>query len=167
MRNKKNMSWHSYILRIMLWHQSLKNIHYRTLLIFLNKKKQQIWGSKHGGGIKDMLSPPCQNMGGIYHPHPPQDLRPCYIVNVMRSPVIERLIVRGSQVALKHVIHDMVTRTLGMEMHRRVIKKWVPCGDMDRRLKIPHSAKVECGFRTTPEECIYDSGLIGLQYRVS
>ena len=26
------------------------------------------------GGIKDMLSPPCQNMGGIY---PPQDLRPC------------------------------------------------------------------------------------------
>ena len=25
-----------------------------------------------------MLSPPCQNMGGIYHPHPPQDLRPCY-----------------------------------------------------------------------------------------
>ena len=28
------------------------------------------------GGIKDMLSPPCQNMGGIYHPHPPQDLRP-------------------------------------------------------------------------------------------
>ena len=29
------------------------------------------------GGIKDMLSPPCQNMGGIYHPHPPQDLRPC------------------------------------------------------------------------------------------
>ena len=28
------------------------------------------------GGIKDMSSPPCQNMGGIYHPHPPQDLRP-------------------------------------------------------------------------------------------
>ena len=27
------------------------------------------------GGIKDMLSPPRQNMGGIYHPHPPQDLR--------------------------------------------------------------------------------------------
>ena len=24
------------------------------------------------GGIKDMLSPPCQNMGGIYHPHPPR-----------------------------------------------------------------------------------------------
>ena len=29
------------------------------------------------------------------------------------------------------------------------------------RLKIPHSAKVECGFRTTPEECLYDSGPIG------
>ena len=35
-----------------------------------------------------------------------------YIVNVMRSLVIERLMVRGSQVTLKHVIHDMVTRTL-------------------------------------------------------
>ena len=36
---------------------------------------------------------------------------------------------------------------------------------MDHRLKILHSAKVECGFRTTPEECLYVSGLIGLQYR--
>ena len=75
--------------------------------------------------------------------------------------------VRGSQVAIKHVIHDMVTRTLLMELRRRVIKRWVPCGDMDRRLKIHHLAKVECGFRTTPEECLYDSGLIGHQYRAS
>ena len=90
-----------------------------------------------------------------------------YIVNVMHSPVIERLMVRGSQVAINHVIHDMVTRTLLMELRRRAIKRWVPCGDMDRRLKIPHSAKVECGFRTTPEEFLYDSGLIGHQYRAS
>ena len=90
-----------------------------------------------------------------------------YIVNVMRSPVIERLMVRGSQVALKHVIHVMETRTLVMELRRRAIKRWVPYGDMDRRLKIPHSAKVECGFRITPKECLYDSGLIGLQYRAS
>ena len=84
-----------------------------------------------------------------------------YIVNVMRSPVIERLMVRGLQVALKHVIHDMEARTLVMELRRRAIKRWVPCDDMDRRLKIPHSAKAECGFRTTPEECLYDSGPIG------
>ena len=84
-----------------------------------------------------------------------------YIVNVMRSPVIERLMVRGSQVALKHVIHDMEARTLVMELRRRSIKRWVPYGDMDRRLKIPHSVKAECGFRTTPEECPYDSGPIG------
>ena len=45
-------------------------------------------------------------------------------------------------------------------IRRRAIKRWVPCGDMDRMLKIPHSAKVECGFRTTPEECQYDSGPI-------
>ena len=29
------------------------------------------------GGIKDISSPPCQNMGGIHHSHPPRDLRPC------------------------------------------------------------------------------------------
>ena len=90
-----------------------------------------------------------------------------YIVNVMHSPVIEKLMARGSQVAIKHVFHDMEIRTLVIELRRRSIKRWVPCGDMDRRLKIPHSAKVECGFRTTPEECLYDSGLNGLQYRAS
>ena len=87
-----------------------------------------------------------------------------YIVNVMRSPVIERLMVRGSQVALKHVFYDMETRTLVVELRWRAINRWVPCGEMDRRLKIPHSAKIECGFQTTPEECLYDGGLIGLQY---
>ena len=70
-----------------------------------------------------------------------------YIVNVMRFPVIEKLMVRGSQVALKHVIHDMVTRTLVIKLRRRAIKRWVPCGDTERRLKIPHSAKVECRFQ--------------------
>ena len=69
--------------------------------------------------------------------------------------------VRGSQVALRHVIHDMEATTLVMELRRRAIKRWVPCGDTDRRLKIPHSAKAECGFRTTPVECLYDSGPIG------
>ena len=33
------MSSRSYILQIMLWHQSLKSIDYRILLIFQNKKK--------------------------------------------------------------------------------------------------------------------------------
>ena len=61
----------------------------------------------------------------------------------------------------------IVKMTLLMELRRRAIKRWVPCGDMDRRLKILQSAKAECGFRTTPEECLYDSGLNGLQYRAS
>ena len=95
-------------------------------------------------------------------------LRPTgYIVNMMRSPVIARFMVRGSQVALQNVIHDMVTKKLVVELRRRAIKRRVPCGDMDRRLKIPHSAKVECGFRTTSEECLYNSGLIGHQYKAS
>ena len=38
---------------------------------------------------------------------------------------VERLMVRGSRVALKHVIHDMKTRTLVMELRRRAIKRWV------------------------------------------
>ena len=64
-------------------------------------------------------------------------------------------------VAPQHVIHDMEERTLVIELRRRAIKRWVDhCGDMDRRLKIPHSAKAECGFRTTPEKCLYDSGPI-------
>ena len=37
----------------------------------------------------------------------------------MRSPVIERLMVRGSQVALKHVIHDMEARILGQNPPRQ------------------------------------------------
>ena len=63
------MSSRSYILQIMLWRQSLKSIHYRTLLIFQNKKPTDLrvktWGDKRH------VIPPCQNMGGIYHPHPP------------------------------------------------------------------------------------------------
>ena len=47
-----------------------KSIHYRTLLIFQNKNNNRFEG-QNMGGIKDMLSPPCQNMGGIHHPHPP------------------------------------------------------------------------------------------------
>ena len=82
-----------------------------------------------------------------------------YIVNVIRSPVIERLLVRGSQVTLNHVFQDMEIKTLVMELRWRAIKRWVPCVDMDCRLKIPHSAKVECG--------LFDTGLIGLQYKAS
>ena len=70
--------------------------------------------------------------------------------------------VRGSQVALKYVIHDMEARTLVMELRRRAFKRWVPCGDIDRRLKMPHSAKAECGFRATPEECLYDNRTISI-----
>ena len=52
----------------------------------------------------------------------------------MRFLVIEGLMVRGSQVALKHTIHDMETRTLVMELSRCAIKRWVPSGAMGRRL---------------------------------
>ena len=70
---------------------------------------------------------------------------------------------RGSQVALKHIIRDMVTRSLVMELRRCAVKRWVHCGDIDRRLKIPHSAKVESGFRILPR----NAHMIGLQYGAS
>ena len=69
------MSSRSYILQIMLWHQSLKSIHYRTLLIFQNKKNNRFEG-QNMGGIKDMLSPPCQNMGGDISPPSPTGFTP-------------------------------------------------------------------------------------------
>ena len=56
-------------------YQSLKSIHYRTLLIFQNQKKtNRFEGKNMGGGIKDMLFPPCQNMGGgdTSTPSPPE-----------------------------------------------------------------------------------------------
>ena len=53
--------------------------------------------------------------------------------------------------------HDMVTRILVMELRRCAIKRWVPCGNIDRRLKIPYSAKVAVRISDSPEECLYDS----------
>ena len=54
----------------MLWHQSLKSIHYRTLLLFLNKKKTDLRVKIWGGGIKDMLSPHDKTWGDISPPSP-------------------------------------------------------------------------------------------------
>ena len=61
----------------MLWHQSLKSIHYRTLLIFQNKKTNRFEG-QNMGGIKDMLSPPCQNHGGDISPPSPPGFTPLH-----------------------------------------------------------------------------------------
>ena len=66
------MSSRGYISQIMLWHQSLKSIHYK----FSRTKKNRYEAQNMGGGIKDMLSPPCQNMEGGYITPSPQDLRP-------------------------------------------------------------------------------------------
>ena len=44
------MSSRGYILQTMLWHQSLKSIHYRTLLIFQNPKKTTDLRVKTWGG---------------------------------------------------------------------------------------------------------------------
>ena len=76
------MSSRSYILQIMLLHQSLKSIHYRTLLIFQNKKNNRFEG-QNMGGIKDMLSPPCQNMGGYITPIPP-GFTPLVLVYILK-----------------------------------------------------------------------------------
>ena len=65
------MSSRSYILQIMLLHQSLKSIHYRTLLILQNKKTTDFWVKTWGGGKRHVV-PPCQNMGGYITPIPPR-----------------------------------------------------------------------------------------------
>ena len=54
-------------------YQSLKSIHYRTLLIFQNKRTTDLRVKTWGGGIKDMLSPPhVKTWGGDTSPHPPR-----------------------------------------------------------------------------------------------
>ena len=50
------MSSRSYILQIMLWHQSLKNNRFE---------------GQNMGGIKDMLSPHVKTWGGYIPPSPP------------------------------------------------------------------------------------------------
>ena len=79
------MSSRSYTLQIMLWHQSLKSIHYRTLLIFQNKKtptdlRVKTWG----GGDKRHVILPMSKHGWDISPHPPppppQDLRPSLFI---------------------------------------------------------------------------------------
>ena len=52
-------------------YQSLKSIHYRTLLIFQNQKKPDLRVKTWGGGIKDMLSPHVKTWGGYINPIPP------------------------------------------------------------------------------------------------
>ena len=60
----------------MLWHQSLKSIHYRTLFIFQNKKPNR-FERQNMGEIKDMLSPHVKTWGG-YLPHPPPGFTPLF-----------------------------------------------------------------------------------------
>ena len=55
----------------MLWHQSLKSIHYRTLLIFQNKKNNRFEGQNMGGDKRHVGHPPSPS---------PQDLCPCVYI---------------------------------------------------------------------------------------
>ena len=50
-----------------IWHQSLKNLHYRTLLIFQNKTTIDLGVKTWGGGDKRHGIPPAPT---------PRDLRP-------------------------------------------------------------------------------------------
>ena len=65
----------------MLWHQSLKCIHYRTLFIFQNKKNRfevKTWEDKRH--VLTPPPPPLPKYGGDTSPPSPQDLRPWYII---------------------------------------------------------------------------------------
>ena len=65
------MSSRSYVLQIILGHQSLKSIHCRTLLIFQNQKNPtDLRVNTWGGGIKNMLSPHVLTYIPHLTPHP-------------------------------------------------------------------------------------------------
>ena len=66
------MSLRSYILQIMLWLESiLKSIHYRTLLIFQNKKNNRFEGQNMGGDKRHVIPPMSKHGGDISPPSPP------------------------------------------------------------------------------------------------
>ena len=65
------MSSRSYILQIMLWHQSLKNIHLLLNVINFPEQKNNRFEGQHMGGIKDMLSPHVKTWGDISPPSTP------------------------------------------------------------------------------------------------
>ena len=71
------MSSRSYILQIMLLHQSLNSIYYRTILIFQNKKTTDLRVKTWGGGDKRHVIPSMSKHGGYTSPPSSQDLRPC------------------------------------------------------------------------------------------
>ena len=66
-------------------------------------------------------------------------------VTNLNPPIVTNSSGRLGRLCLKkNVTHDRIgsiAHNSKMELRRRAIKRWVPCGDMDRRLKIPHSAK--------------------------
>ena len=67
------MSLRSYILQIMLWLESiLKSIHYRTLLIFQNKKNNRFEGQNIGGDKRHVILPMSKHRGDISPPSPPR-----------------------------------------------------------------------------------------------
>ena len=55
----------------MLWHQSLKSIHYRILLIFQNKKNNRFEGQNMGGDKRHVIPPMSKHGGDISPPSPP------------------------------------------------------------------------------------------------
>ena len=75
----KRTSHHAVIItNYAIWHQSLKIIHYRMLLIFQIKKNNRFEG-QNMGGIKDMLSPMSKHGGDTYPPPPsPPGFTPLY-----------------------------------------------------------------------------------------
>ena len=68
------MSSRSYILQIILWYQSVKSIHYKSLLIFQNKKPTALRVKTWGGGEKRYVIPPMSKHGGCMDtsPIPPE-----------------------------------------------------------------------------------------------
>ena len=108
----KRTSHHAVIItNYSIWHQSLKSIHYRILLIFQTKKAR--FEGQNMGGIKDMLSPPCQNMGGIHTPHPPRDLRPCQAVQAIGS-YVSAILLLFTAIYTGHA-HNTCSRKVGRQ----------------------------------------------------
>ena len=72
----------------MLWHQSLKSIHFRTLLIFKNKKNRFEGQNMGVGDKRHVIRPHVKTWGGYITPIPP-GFTPLIVMNILNLLICE------------------------------------------------------------------------------
>ena len=103
----KRTSHHAVIItNYAIWHQSLKSIHYRILLIFQTKKTTDLRVKTWGGGDKRHVIPPMSKHGGDTYPPSPRNLRPwrLHMSNYIHTYCVKQCTVYNLHSHLKYIM---------------------------------------------------------------